>query len=66
MDRAIDAATAEKRRIGGVHNGVNVEPRDVSHDNFKHRTLERVYNQNGVMRILTAYIIAAKQVSVFS
>jgi hypothetical protein len=38
MDCAIDAATAEKRRIGGVHNGVNVEPRDVPHDDFKHRT----------------------------
>jgi hypothetical protein len=28
--------------------------------------LGRVYNQNGIMRMLTAYIIAAKQVSVFS
>jgi hypothetical protein len=30
------------------------------------RALGRVYNQKGVMRMLTAYIIAAKQVSVFS
>jgi hypothetical protein len=30
------------------------------------RVLGRVYNQNGIMRMLTAYIIAAKQVSVFS
>jgi superfamily I DNA/RNA helicase len=29
-------------------------------------SLGRVYNQNGIMRMLTAYIIAAKQVSVFS
>jgi hypothetical protein len=28
--------------------------------------LGRVYNQNRIMRMLTAYIIAAKQVSVFS
>ena len=28
--------------------------------------LGRVYNQNGIMRMLTAYNIAAKQVSVFS
>jgi hypothetical protein len=33
---------------------------------FSLRILGRVYNQNGIMRMLTAYIIAAKQVSVFS
>jgi hypothetical protein len=29
MDRAVHAAAAGKRRIGGAHNGVDVNPRDV-------------------------------------
>jgi hypothetical protein len=38
MDRAVHAAPAEKRRIGGVHDGVDVKPRDVFDDDFEHRT----------------------------
>ena len=34
MNRAIDSATAEKRRICRVHNGINVEFRDVAADDL--------------------------------
>ena len=35
MDRAIDAAPAKERRIGGVDDGVNAERRDVSNDDVE-------------------------------
>jgi hypothetical protein len=34
MDCAINSAAAEKRRVGRVHNGINVELRDVAAENF--------------------------------
>jgi hypothetical protein len=37
MDRTIDAATAEQRRIGGVDDGVNAHTRDVGDDDFQPR-----------------------------
>jgi hypothetical protein len=33
MNRAIDSAAAEKRRVRRVHNRVNIEFRDVAADN---------------------------------
>jgi hypothetical protein len=37
MDRAVHAATAEQRSIGGVDDGVNAQARDVSDDDFQPR-----------------------------
>jgi hypothetical protein len=37
MDRAIDAATAEQRRIGGIDDGVNAKRGDVGNDDFQPR-----------------------------
>ena len=37
MDRAIDAAPTEKRRICGVDDGVNAERGDVGNDDFEPR-----------------------------
>ena len=37
MDRAIDAAPAEQRRIRGVDDGVNAQGRDVGNDDFEPR-----------------------------
>ena len=30
VDRAIDAAAAEERRVGGIHNGIDIEARNVA------------------------------------
>jgi hypothetical protein len=35
MDRAIDAAPAEQRRIRGVDDGVNAQTRDIGNNNFQ-------------------------------
>jgi hypothetical protein len=35
MDRTIDAATAEQRRVGGVDDGVNAQRRDVGDNDFQ-------------------------------
>ena len=35
MDRAIDAAPAQERRIGGVDDGVNAKCGDVSYDDLE-------------------------------
>jgi hypothetical protein len=37
MDRAIDAAPAKERRIGGVDNGVNAQRSDVGDNDFEPR-----------------------------
>ena len=37
MDRAVDAAAAEKRRVRGVDDGVNAQCRDVGNDDFQPR-----------------------------
>ena len=37
MDRTIDAATAQQRRIRGVDDGVNAQGRDVGDDDFQPR-----------------------------
>jgi hypothetical protein len=37
MDRTIDAATAEQRRVRGVDDGVNAQGRDVGDDDFQPR-----------------------------
>ncbi len=33
MNRAVNSAAAEKRRIGGIHNGIDLDLRDVAADN---------------------------------
>ena len=33
MNRAVHSASAEKRGIGGVHNAIDIERRDVAADN---------------------------------
>ena len=40
MDRAVDAAAAEQRGIGGVDDGVNAQRRDVGNDDFEPRRAE--------------------------
>ena len=37
MDRTIDAAPAQRRRIGGVDDGVNAQGRDIGDDDFQPR-----------------------------
>ena len=37
MDRTIDAATAQQRRIRGVDDGVNAQGRDIGDDDFQPR-----------------------------
>jgi hypothetical protein len=37
MDRAVDAAATEQRRIRGVDDGVNAQRRDVGDDDFQPR-----------------------------
>jgi hypothetical protein len=37
MDRTIDPATAEQRRVGGVDDGVNAKRRDIGDDDFQPR-----------------------------
>ena len=37
MNRTIDAATTEQRRIGGVDDGVNAQCRDIGNDDFEPR-----------------------------
>ena len=37
MDRAIDAAPAEERRVGGVDDGVNAQRGDVGNNHFQPR-----------------------------
>jgi len=34
VNRAIDAATAEERRVGRVHNRINIELRDIAAEDF--------------------------------
>ena len=45
MDRAIDAAATEQRRIGGVDDGVNAQGRDVGDDDFQPRRAELARRQ---------------------
>ena len=47
MDGAVDAAAAEQRRIGGIHDGVDREPRDVADDDveLKLGVVARVQNR---------------------
>jgi hypothetical protein len=40
MDRAIDAATAEQRRVRGVDDGVNAQRRNVGDDDFQPRRID--------------------------
>jgi len=40
MDRAIDAAPAKERRMGGVDNGVNAQRGDVGNDDFQPRLVD--------------------------
>jgi hypothetical protein len=40
MDRAVDAAATEQRRIRGVDDGVNAQCRDIGNDNFQPRLAE--------------------------
>jgi hypothetical protein len=37
MDRAIDPATAQERRLGGVDDGIDRERGDVGHDDLEPR-----------------------------
>jgi hypothetical protein len=37
MNRAVDATTAEQRRVRGVDDGVNAQARDVGDDDFQPR-----------------------------
>ena len=34
MDRAVDAAAAEQRAVGGIDDGVDIEPGDVADDDL--------------------------------
>jgi hypothetical protein len=45
MDRAIDAATAEQRRVRGVDDGVNGKRRDVGDDDFQPRRADLARRQ---------------------
>src|ERR1700690_4458712 len=45
MDRAIDPATSEKRRVGGVDNGINAQGRDVGNDDFEPGVADRPCGQ---------------------
>ena len=45
MDRTIDAATAEQRRIRGVDDGVNAQRRDVRDDDFQPRRADLARGQ---------------------
>ena len=45
MDRAVDAAAAEQRRIGGVDDGVNAQGRDVGDDDFQPRRADLARSQ---------------------
>jgi hypothetical protein len=40
MDRAIDAASAEQRGVGGVDDGVNAQRRDIGDGDFQPRDAE--------------------------
>src|SRR4029078_122971 len=35
MDCTIDAAAAEQRTVGGVHDGIDIERGDIGHENFE-------------------------------
>ena len=39
MDRAVDATTAEQRSIGGVNDGIDVEPGNVANGDRKARAM---------------------------
>lgn len=41
MDRAIDAAPAEQRRIRGVDDGVNAQTGDIGNNNFQPRLADQ-------------------------
>ena len=45
MDRAVNAAPAEQRRIGGVDDGVNAQRRDVGNDDFQPRRADLARSQ---------------------
>ena len=45
MDRAIDAAPAKERRIGGVDDGINAQCRDIGDDDFEPRRAELARDQ---------------------
>ena len=45
VDRAIDAAPAKERRIGGVDDGVNAESRDVGDDDLQPRLADLARGQ---------------------
>src|SRR4051794_33236593 len=40
MNRAIDAAAAEQRRVSGVDDGVNAQARDIGDDDFEPRVAD--------------------------
>ena len=59
VDRAVDAATAEQRRVGRVHDGVDVLLGDVAEDEFDHAYAGRGKRTgrsagNGIRRCLNA------------
>ena len=35
MNRAVDTTTTEQRAIGGIHNGIDVERRNIRNDNLE-------------------------------
>jgi hypothetical protein len=45
MDRAIDTASTEEGRIGGVDDGVNAQDGDVGNDDFEARVAELARHQ---------------------
>ena len=51
VNRAIDAATAQQRRIRGVDDGVNAECRDVGNDDFQPRRADLARSQNSGNRV---------------
>ena len=60
MDRAINAAATEQRRIRGVDDGVNAQRRDVGNDDFQPRRADLPSrNSQAVAGALTATPLSA-------
>jgi hypothetical protein len=61
MDRTIDAATAEQRRVGGVDDGVNAQRRDIGDNDFQPRRADLADGQTqAVAAALTVTPLSAR------
>jgi hypothetical protein len=61
MDRTIDAATAEQRRVGGVDDGVNAQRRDIGDNDFQPRRADLANGQTqAVAAALTVTPLSAR------